>query len=99
MKTFIEKMEHKIKGLESEIISELAFERVDEDWLSKEQIIEQHEEEIGEIESRGDPQDDENYIWDNWYANGYAQGFRNALDEIKTHLKEESKKRWAWTKK
>jgi len=83
MKTFIEKMEHKMKTLEGDKISEMAFERVDEDWLSKEQIIEQHEEEIGEIESMCDPQDDENYIWDNWYANGYAQGFRDLLELLK----------------
>ena len=72
-----------MKTLEGDKISEMAFERVDEDWLSKEQIIEQHEEEINEIESRGDPQDDENYIWDNWYANGYAQGFRDLLELLK----------------
>ena len=46
-------------------ISEFAYGRVDEDGLNKEQIMEAHEEEIGEIKCQ-DPQDtDENRLWEN----------------------------------
>ena len=46
-------------------ISEFAYERVDEDGLSKEQIMEAHEEEIGEIENQAPQDTDENRLWEN----------------------------------
>ena len=54
------------------------FEYVDEDWKCKEQIEEEHDEYVSRIESI-DPQDDENYIWDSWYARGQEVAIRELL--------------------
>lgn len=81
MKKLIEKLKHKAKTIELNTIKELAFEYVDEDWKSKEQIIEEHEEIIAEIESI-DPQDEENKIWDNWYARWKEVAYNEILAEI-----------------
>ena len=51
-------------------ISEFAYERVDEDGLSKEQIMEAHEEQESLIENVNPEDTEENIIWENGFARG-----------------------------
>lgn len=76
MKNTIEKMLKEVTwwGL----LKELAFEYVDEDGKSEEQIQEASEE-CEEIIESIDPQDDENYIWDAWYLRGKEVALREVL--------------------
>ena len=65
-----------IEDKRAELLSELAFGYFSEDWLSKDEIQEYHDEAEWMIES-AEPQDDENYIWDNGYIRGYIQAMRD----------------------
>jgi len=75
----VENMNRYITNAYTETISEQALEYFDsEDYQTKEQMQEIHENYISEIEC-ADSQDEENYIWDNGYARGYEVAMQDIL--------------------
>lgn len=77
---YIKKLEHRLKTIRQDKISEQAYELVDEDEKSKEQIMEEHEEYIANIENDDDRQ------WEAWYARGYEVALFDLIQELKNTI-------------
>jgi len=83
IKKLIKKIERKTINIYDDIISEQAYENIDEDWKTKEEIMEEHFELISEIENADPDWDRENRIWENWYARGYEVALKDLLFKLK----------------
>lgn len=79
MEKLIKELEKKIKTIKIDKIKELAFEYIDEDWKTKEQILEEHLDYIAEIEEA----DVDNYSWNSWYARWYEVALYDILFDLK----------------
>lgn len=76
----IKYLEKKSKNAYNDITGEFAQERVENlyEGESKDFLMEKWEEEVEEIRWV-DPQDYENYFWEEWYASGYEVAIRDLL--------------------
>ena len=75
-------LEKEIKCIRDEAISDQAYEYIDEDWLSKEEIMEKHLNICETIENAEADWRKENFIWDNWYARGQEVAMRDLLNVL-----------------
>lgn len=76
-----------IRNAQYEKTQEMAFEYVDENGKTKEQILEEHEEYIAEIEGASPDDNNENFIWNTGYVQWYEQGLIEAKRIIQENIK------------
>lgn len=67
---------------EKQLLRDLAYNYCDQDQEDDDLFNKQQQEEIETIESHDNPQDDENYYWDNGYVEWYMQATRDARRDL-----------------
>ena len=83
MKNLIKRLEYTLETIKNDIINRKAYDYINEDWKTKEAIMEEHAEIVSEIENIDPDWYSEMYAWENWYASWCEVMLRTLLSDLK----------------